>query len=55
MSLESRISELQRKHQSLSEAVENAQRAPSVDSLHIADLKRQKLALKEEIAKLQQV
>lgn len=52
MSLSSHLQELKRKHQSLSTAVEEAQRAPSVDDLHIADLKKQKLRIKEEIKRL---
>ncbi|MEC3859892.1 DUF465 domain-containing protein [Mesobacterium sp. TK19101] len=52
MSLSSHLQELKKKHQSLSEAVEMAQRSPGVDDLHIADLKKQKLRLKEEIARL---
>jgi len=49
MSLSSHLQELKRKHQTLSEAVEEAQRAPSTDGLQIAALKKQKLRLKEEI------
>ncbi len=52
MSLSSHLQELKRKHQSLSEAVEAAQRSPGVDDLRIADLKKQKLRLKEEIVRL---
>jgi hypothetical protein len=52
MSLNSHLEELRRKHQSLSEAVEEAERSPGVDHLVIADLKKQKLKLKEEIARL---
>lgn len=52
MSLSSHLQELKRKHQSLSDAVEEAQRAPGVDDLRIVDLKRQKLRIKEEIEKL---
>ncbi|WP_417259734.1 YdcH family protein [Celeribacter sp.] len=52
MSLSSHLEELKRKHQSLSEAVEAAQRAPSADELRITDLKKQKLRLKEEISRL---
>ena len=52
MSVASRIQELKRKHKSLSDAVEAAQIAPAADSLEIAALKRQKLALKEEIDRL---
>ena len=53
MSLSSHLQELKRKHQSLSSAVEEAQRAPGVDDLHVAELKKQKLRIKEEIAKIE--
>jgi hypothetical protein len=54
MSLSSHLQELKRKHDALSEAVEAAQRAPGVDDLRIADLKKQKLRLKEEISRISQ-
>ncbi len=53
MTVASHIAELKRKHEHLSDAVEQAQRAPGVDDLHVADLKKQKLKLKEEISRLQ--
>ena len=43
MTLSTHVSELKRKHQTLSKKVEEAQRAPSVDGLQIAELKKQKL------------
>jgi len=52
MSLSSHIEELKKKHQSLSEQVEAAQRAPGVSSLQVAELKKQKLKIKEEIERL---
>lgn len=52
MSLSSHLQELKKKHGALSEAVEKAQRAPGIDDLHIADLKKQKLKIKEEITRL---
>lgn len=52
MSLSSHLQELKKKHRALSEAVEEAQRAPGEDDLRIADLKKQKLRIKEEIARL---
>ena len=52
MTLSSHIHELKKKHQTLTEAVEKAQRSPSTDALKIADLKKQKLRLKEEITRL---
>ena len=54
MSLSSHLQELRRKHQTLSEAVELAQRSPGSDDLHIAEMKKQKLRLKEEIGRLSQ-
>lgn len=54
MSLGSHLQELRKKHQILSEAVEEAQRHPGYDDLEIADLKKQKLRIKEEIARLSQ-
>jgi hypothetical protein len=52
MTVASHIVELKKKHEHLSDVVEKAQRAPAVDDLHIADLKKQKLKLKEEINRL---
>jgi hypothetical protein len=52
MALSSHLQELRKKHQSLSEQVEAAQRSPSTDDLEITDLKKQKLRLKEEIQRL---
>lgn len=52
MSVMAHVEELKKKHQSLSEAVEEAQRMPGSDDLVIADLKRQKLRLKEQIQRL---
>jgi hypothetical protein len=52
MSLESHLQELRRKHKTLSEAVEAAQRNPAIDDMEIARMKKQKLLLKEEIARL---
>ncbi len=52
MSLTSHLQELRRRHQTLADKVEEAQRAPGTDDLTIADLKKQKLRLKEEITRL---
>lgn len=54
MSLGSHLQELRKKHQYLSEAVEEAQRHPGYDDLAIAEMKKQKLRLKEEISRLSQ-
>lgn len=55
MSVSSHIAELRKKHQALSEEVELALRTPSFDDLQIAEMKKQKLRLKEEIARLEGV
>lgn len=52
MSLSSHIEELKKKHEALSERVEEVQRAPGSSDLEIADLKKQKLRIKEEIERL---
>ena len=52
MSVESHVQELRRKHQSLSNAIEAAHRSPGTDDLAIAQLKKEKLRIKEEIARL---
>lgn len=52
MALSSHLQELKRKHQVLSDAVEEAQRAPGIPDLDVVDLKKQKLRLKEEIERL---
>ncbi|MEC9196015.1 YdcH family protein [Donghicola tyrosinivorans] len=52
MNLNSRVQELRRKHQALSQQVEVESRSPAADPLQINKLKKQKLALKEEIQRL---
>lgn len=52
MTVSAHVQELRKKHQTLSEQVEAAQRSPGIDDLEIARLKKQKLRLKEEIARL---
>ena len=52
MSLQSHLQELQKKHKSLADEVERAQRSPGIDDLHIAELKKRKLKIKEEIARI---
>jgi len=55
MSLESHLAELKRKHGDLEREIDEVRMHPSVDDLEIAQLKRRKLALKDEIEKLQVV
>ncbi len=52
MSLESHLQELRKKHEALSTLVEEAQKSPGMDALEIAEMKKQKLRLKEEIYRL---
>lgn len=54
MTVASHIAQLKKKHEHLSDAVERAQRSPATDGLEIAELKKQKLKLKEEINRLAQ-
>ena len=52
MTIASHLVELRKKHDALTEMVEQAQRSPGTDDLKIAELKKQKLRIKEEIARL---
>jgi len=52
MALSSHVQELRKKHQTLNNEVKEAHRSPSTDALRIAELKKQKLRLKEEIERL---
>ncbi|MDO5657199.1 MAG: YdcH family protein [Paracoccus sp. (in: a-proteobacteria)] len=54
MSVASHVEKLREKHDHLSKAVEQAQRAPGTTDQEIADMKREKLRLKEEITRLSQ-
>ena len=55
MSISSHLVELKKKHEQLSEEVEQTQRAPGSNDLQIAEMKKQKLKLKEEIERLSHV
>ena len=52
MSITAHLEELKKQHQTLSEQVDMAQRAPGADHVEVATLKKQKLKLKEEITRL---
>ncbi len=52
MSISSHLVELKKKHEQLSAEVEVTQRAPGSNDLQIAEMKKQKLKLKEEIERL---
>ncbi|MBY0532607.1 MAG: DUF465 domain-containing protein [Xanthobacteraceae bacterium] len=54
MSIQSHLTELERKHQALEREIEAERAHPSGDSLRLAELKRRKLSLKDEIARLQE-
>jgi len=53
MSLESHLAELQKRHSDLEQKLDEAMASPSVEDGEIAALKRRKLALKDEIFRLQ--
>ena len=52
MSLASHLDELQRKHGEIEREIDEALMHPSVDDLEIVNLKRRKLAIKDEIEKI---
>jgi hypothetical protein len=52
MPLENHLTELERKHQALEREIQDALTHPSISDLRLAELKRKKLQLKDEIAKL---
>jgi hypothetical protein len=53
MSIETHLKELESKRQVLKNKLEERLTHPSVDDLEISEIKRQKLHLKDEIARLQ--
>jgi hypothetical protein len=55
MSNQSHLAELERKHQALEQEISEALAHPSTDDLKIAELKRRKLQVKDQIARLRQV
>ncbi|MFQ5623061.1 MAG: YdcH family protein [Paracoccaceae bacterium] len=52
MSVETHLAELRKKHELLSEQVEEEQKHPGSNDLMISELKKQKLKIKEEIERL---
>ena len=54
MSVDTHLAELERRHRALEDQISEALSHPSTDGLKIAELKRRKLQLKDEIARLQQ-
>ena len=53
MSVESHLAELERRHEALKREIHEAQSHPGFDEFEVAALKRRKLHIKDEIAKLQ--
>lgn len=53
MSLQGHIVELQRRHEALKKEIEEEQLHPQSDETRISELKRKKLQIKDELAKLQ--
>ena len=54
MSLQSHLTELERRHQAIENAIAAETIHPGTDDLKIIELKRKKLSLKDEIEKLRQ-
>ncbi len=52
MSLQTHLAELERKHRQLEEAIAQAVASPSSSDLGVAELKRKKLLLKDEIERV---
>jgi hypothetical protein len=52
MSIQSHLTELERRHRALEDEITEALAHPSTDDLTIAELKRRKLHVKDEIARL---
>jgi hypothetical protein len=52
MTLQNHLSELERKHRTLEREIQAAISSPGTDDLKVAELKRRKLQLKDEISRL---
>jgi len=52
MSVESHLAELERRHEALKREIQEAQTHPGFDEFEVAALKKRKLHIKDEIAKL---
>ena len=53
MSMQSHLAELEKRHRALEHEISEALLHPSADDLKLAELKRRKLQVKDEIARLQ--
>jgi hypothetical protein len=54
MPVESHLAELERRHEALKREIQEAQTHPGFDEFEVTALKRRKLHIKDEIAKLKQ-
>jgi hypothetical protein len=52
MSIEAHLAELERRHRALEMEIAEARAHPSIDDLQIVSLKRRKLLVKDELARL---
>jgi len=52
MPLQNHLTELERRHQALEREIQDALAHPSTDDLKLAELKRRKLQLKDQIMRL---
>lgn len=52
MPLQNHVTELERKHRALEREIQDALNRPSLDDTRLAELKRKKLQLKDEITRL---
>ena len=52
MSLHNHLVELERRHKAIEKQLADAKHHPATDDLQLAELKRKKLALRDEIQKL---
>lgn len=52
MTLQNHLAELERKHDALEREIQEAACHPAVDDTKVAELKRRKLQLKDELARL---
>lgn len=54
MSIQTHLAELERRHRALEDEIAEALAHPSTDDLKIAELKRRKLHVKDQLARLRQ-
>jgi hypothetical protein len=52
MTIHAHLAELEKRHRALEDEIQEAMMHPSIDGLKIAELKRRKLQVKDEITRL---